>query len=103
MQVERTPGGHRRYDVDQLRGIGRNRPTDPSERVTIGYARVSLHDQKKDLERQAAVLSEFCARQGWTHEIIKDLGSGMNYQKKGLRKNRALVERLRETAEEIGV
>lgn len=86
MHVERTPGGHRRYDVDQLRGIiARTRPVDPSQRVTIGYARVSSHDQKEDLERQAAVLSEFCARQGWMHEIIKDLGSGMNYQKKGLR------------------
>jgi predicted site-specific integrase-resolvase len=91
MRVERTPGGHRRYDVDQLRGIARNRPADPSPWVTIGYARVSSHDQKEDLARQAAVLSEFCARQGWTHEIIQDLGSGMNYQKKGLR---LLIKRL---------
>ena len=83
--VERTPGGHRRYDVEQLRGIARNRPPDPSRRVTLGYARVSSRDQKDDLKRQAAVLSEFCAQQGWVHEVIEDLGSGMNYNKKGLR------------------
>ncbi len=27
----------------------------------------------------------FCAANGWEHEIISDLGSGMNYQKKGLK------------------
>jgi putative resolvase len=85
IEVQRTPGGHRRYDLDQLRGIARNRPPDPSRRLTIGYARVSSRDQKEDLERQAMVVSEFCARQGWVHEVIKDLGSGMNYNKKGLR------------------
>ena len=84
IEVERTPGGHRRYEVDQIKGIARNRPPDPSKRLTIGYARVSSRDQE-DLKRQAAVLSEFCARQGWVHEVIKDLGSGMNYNKKGLR------------------
>lgn len=85
IEVERTPGGHRRYDVERLRGIAANRPPDPAQRLTLGYARVSSYDQKEDLKRQSAVLSEFCARQGWTHEIIEDLGSGMNYHKKGLR------------------
>ena len=85
INVEHTPGGHRRYELDQLRGIARHRPPDPSKRLTIGYARVSSHDQKEDLRRQAAVLSEFCARQGWVHEVIEDLGSGLNYQKKGLK------------------
>jgi predicted site-specific integrase-resolvase len=27
----------------------------------------------------------YCATQGWTFEIISDLGSGMNYHKKGLK------------------
>jgi putative resolvase len=91
IEVERTPGGHRRYEVNQLKGIARNRPPDPSKRLTIGYARVSSRDQKDDLKRQAAELSEFCARQGWVHEVIEDLGSGMNYNKKGLR---LLIKRL---------
>jgi putative resolvase len=82
---ERTPGNHRRYDLDKLRGIAANRPTDPSRRVTLAYARVSTSEQRSDLKRQAATLSEFCARQGWTHEVIEDLGSGLNYNKKGLR------------------
>lgn len=30
------------------------------------------------------MLELFCASHGWTHEVIADLGSGMNYRKKGL-------------------
>jgi len=29
-------------------------------------------------------LEAFCAAKGWQFEIIRDLGSGMNYRKKGL-------------------
>jgi predicted site-specific integrase-resolvase len=46
---------------------------------------VSSHDQKHDLERQQAMLEAYCAAKGWRTEIIKDLGSGMNYRKKGLK------------------
>ena len=31
------------------------------------------------------MLELYCARQGWTFEIVSDLGSGMNYHKKGLK------------------
>lgn len=34
-----------------------------------------------DLERQKQVLELYCARQGWTFEVIADLGSGMDYHK----------------------
>ncbi len=56
------------------------------DRHTVAYARVSSHDQKQDLQRQVAVLESFCAKQGWQYEIIQDLGSGLNYSKKGLKK-----------------
>ena len=54
-------------------------------RKTVAYARVSSHDQKDDLERQKQVLELYCSTQGWTFELISDLGSGMNYHKKGLK------------------
>jgi putative resolvase len=77
---ERTANGHRRYDMAQLLGI-------KSElSYTIGYCRVSSHDQKEDLIRQKQVLELFCAQKGWQHEIIEDLGSGLNYSKKGLKR-----------------
>ena len=77
---ERTANGHRRYDLAQLLGI-------KSElSYTIGYCRVSSHDQKDDLIRQKEVLELFCVQNGWQHEIIEDLGSGLNYSKKGLKR-----------------
>ena len=83
IEVERTPKGHRRYDLAKLRGLGPR--TTPLNRVTVGYARVSSNDQREDLSRQVTLLESFCAANGWCFEIIKDLGSGMNYRKPGLR------------------
>lgn len=81
---ERAPSGHRRYDLSKLRPEFFHAPQ--YARKTIAYARVSSSDQKKDLERQKQVLEVYCARQGWTFEVVSDLGSGMNYRKKGLKK-----------------
>jgi putative resolvase len=81
---ERTAAGHRRYNLSKLKPEIVHAASD--ERRTVGYARVSSHDQKNDLERQKQVLELYCARNGWTFEIIADLGSGMNYQKKGLKR-----------------
>jgi putative resolvase len=79
---KRTDGGQRRYDLSQFF---------PKEKavcreLTIAYARVSSHDQKEDLQRQQQMLEFFCSSHGWTFEMISDLGSGLNYSKKGLRK-----------------
>jgi putative resolvase len=80
---ERTAGGQRRYPLSLLRPhLARK---NQSERKTICYARVSSHDQKEDLERQRQILELYCAAQGWQFETISDLGSGMNYNKKGLK------------------
>lgn len=48
-------------------------------------ALAALH-QKDDLTRQASLLSTYCTARGWNHEVIQDLGSGMNYHKQGLKK-----------------
>lgn len=74
----RTEGGHRRYRLTDFMPEKTGR--------TICYARVSSHDQKEDLDRQDAVLSGYCQSREWEYEVIRDLGSGMNYRKKGLTK-----------------
>lgn len=84
IEVERTPKGHRRYDLSKLKRLIPN--AQPSVRATLCYARVSSHEQKEDLARQIAVLESFCAARGWTYEVLQDLGSGLNDQKKGLKK-----------------
>lgn len=80
LPARKTKGGTRYYDAAQLLGLG------DSEAATVGYARVSSHDQKADLARQQEMLEAYCAAKGWRSEIIKDLGSGMNYHKAGLLK-----------------
>ena len=75
-------GGTRYYDVELLS----NKQKTSEKKFTVAYARVSSHDQKSDLERQVTRLENYCASHGWSYEIIQDLGSGMNYRKKGLRK-----------------
>lgn len=82
--ADHTAGGHRRYDLARLKPELFRAEADT--RRTIAYARVSSHDQKDDLERQKQVLELYCARQGWPFEVIADLGSGMNYHKKGLKR-----------------
>ena len=80
LPVQKSKGGTRYYSYDDLVGLKKSE-TD----LTIGYARVSSHDQKNDLTRQVERLENYCAAKGWNYEIIRDLGSGMNYSKKGLR------------------
>lgn len=83
----KTAGGTRYYAVADLLGLG------DADAPTVCYARVSSHDQKDDLERQHAMLEAYCAAKGWRSEVIRDLGSGMNYHKPGL--NRLLEMILR--------
>lgn len=76
----KSEGGTRYYDIDRLLGL-----QDIETDLTIGYARVSSHDQKDDLSRQAERLELYCTAKAWNFEIIRDLGSGMNYRKRGLK------------------
>lgn len=74
----KTQGGTRFYDATKLLGLG------DTDSPTVGYARVSSNDQKADLDRQQLMLETYCAAKGWRSEVIRDLGSGMNYRKRGL-------------------
>jgi len=77
----RTEGGHRRYD---LTDILKDKEDDG---LTILYARVSTRPQIKDLDRQIAVLETYAEIKGWKNcQTIKDVGSVVNYRKKGLNK-----------------
>lgn len=86
--VERTPSGHRRYDLVQLKGIIPSKSV--SDRITLAYARVSTQN-KKDLKHQISMLESYCVANDWKFEIIQDIGSGMNYRKSGLRQ---LIQRI---------
>ena len=85
LPARKTRGGTRYYAVSDL--VGLSNEASP----TVCYARVSFHDQKAGLDRQHAMLEAYCAAKGWRALVIRDLGSGMNYRKKGLQH---LLERI---------
>ena len=78
----RTQGGHRRYDKKEL--IKFKMGDNSENRITIAYCRVSSSDQKEDLQRQIENVSQYCIANGYQFRVISDLGSGLNYKKKGL-------------------
>jgi len=82
LKAMKTIGGHRRYDPRVLLNLGSI--PEPGKKITVCYARVSSHDQKKDLQTQIKALEMFCTASGWSFDMISDLGSGLNYKKKGL-------------------
>ena len=76
----RTSGGHRRFEQVEDK--------QSEERKHVGYARVSSHDQRADLERQIERLEAHGCE-----EICSDIGSGLNCAKSGLRRLlRALLD-----------
>lgn len=82
----RTPGGQRLYDVEQFISDRGNQATNseitqelPCQKIC--YCRVSSHGQKDDLQRQI----EYMSQQFPDHTIISDIGSGINFKRKGLR------------------
>ena len=83
---ELTKGRARRYRIESLRNVNRNIVFTKDDLKTIAYARVSSHDQKEDLTRQVHLLELYCSKHGYKYEVIQDIGSGMNYYKKGLTK-----------------
>jgi predicted site-specific integrase-resolvase len=79
----RTFGNHRRYDAHRIQRLFQKQ----KPKAIVGYARVSSHDQKDDLERQADTLT----RHYPSATLIKDLGSGLNFNKKGLKTLLAMI------------
>lgn len=76
-----TEGGTRYYSEYQYNNYTGN--TVEKKRVIIGYCRVSSHGQKDDLERQINNVKTYMYAKGYQFEIVTDIGSGINYRKKG--------------------
>lgn len=75
----RTPTGFRRYSKkDIYRILGRTIPT--KEKQKIAYCRVSSKHQEDDLNRQ----QEYFRSNHPDYKIISDIGSGINWKRKGL-------------------
>lgn len=79
--AKRTPTDRRFYTYDQYldyKGLKNN-----SDRKIIIYTRVSTNNQKDDLLNQVNFLQNFINSKGIiVDQIIKDVGSGLNYKRK---------------------
>jgi putative resolvase len=54
-------------------------PTTSADGRTVAYCRVSSHDQRSDLGRQAGRVSDWAAEQGLSiDEVVSEVGSGLN-------------------------
>lgn len=73
-----SPRGRRLYDSESFNLHKRDEKADESKLVC--YCRVSSSKQKDDLVRQVAYMRQ----QFSDAEIIQDVGSGLNYKRKGL-------------------
>lgn len=74
--------GYRYYTEDQLREF--NGETNYNNKIIIGYCRVSSAKQKDALERQIENVKMYMISRGYQFKVISDIGSGINYDKKGL-------------------
>ena len=104
LETIRTPGGHRLYNVEKyLATYGdkkyekqlneenekhtekqkeNKQKENDTEKLNICYVRVSTLGQKEDLERQKKYMKEKYP----TYILIEDIGSGINFNRKGLRR-----------------
>ena len=78
-----TSNGYRYYSEEQFNNIMKININ--NDRYVIGYCRVSSYKQKDDLERQVNNMKLYLTSQGKPFKITIDIGSGINYEKKGLR------------------
>lgn len=80
IQYIKNEGGQRLYDVEAyIRGAARA--------SLVCYCRVSSSKQKDDLQRQIAYMQSLYPEA----EIVSDIGSGLNFKRKGLR---SILDRL---------
>ena len=70
----KTESGQRRYNVEAYLGLQKHS-------TTLCYCRVSSPKQRQDLERQINFMQSKYPKA----EIIKDIGSGLNYKRRGLK------------------
>lgn len=75
--------GYRYYTDEQLKIYNGEKVKD---KQIIGYCRVSSQKQKEALNRQIENVKTYMYAKGYQFSIISDIGSGINYQNKGLNK-----------------
>jgi predicted site-specific integrase-resolvase len=79
IRTVRTSSGQRRYNLEDIQNTRGSLPA-PREQKKICYARVSSQKQIDDLRRQ----EDFFKSKFPTYDVVTDIGSGINWKRKGL-------------------
>ena len=82
--------GYRYYSEEDVLSYTKERDRKKEKKI-IGYVRVSSKKQEDDLIRQKENLEKYLINTKQEYEIISDIGSGINYNKPGLKK---LIEKI---------
>ena len=82
--------GYRYYSEEDVLSYTKERDT-KKERKLVGYVRVSSKKQEDVLNRQKENLESYLKQTNQEYEIESDIGSGINYNKPGLKK---LIEKI---------
>ena len=84
--------GYRYYSEDVILSYTQERKTKKEVSVVL-YARVSSKEQQDDLERQISNLKEYAKDKYEKYDVISDIGSGINYEKPGLKRLIELINK----------
>ena len=83
--AQRRGNGYRYYTKQQVEEFSEKLNVVKNQyRKNIGYCRVSTSKQKDDLLRQKETVEMYLKSLKQPYEIITDIGSGINYNKRGL-------------------
>jgi len=86
IKTERTPGGHRRIPVSEIERLTNGNNQEDKRETTLAYCRCSTQKQKENLERQVGRVLEYCNKNEWKTDLFKDIGSGLNENRKEYKK-----------------
>lgn len=84
--------GYRYYSEDVILSYTQERKTKKDINVVL-YARVASKEQQDDLERQISNLKEYAKDKYEKYDVISDIGSGINYEKPGLKRLIELINK----------
>jgi putative resolvase len=93
IETIRTPGGKRLYNIEKYLRENKinqeshimedlNEIETKNDRLFLSYVRVSSKSQENDLERQKKIINKNYPN----HTMIEDIGSGVNFNRRGLKK-----------------
>ena len=95
LKAYRTPSNQRFYTEEQLNqvlGLS-NEKQEEKPGLKIGYCRLSTHNQKNSLKNQEQSIRNYTnAKRVILDDVLTDIGSGINYNRKNFNRILELVE-----------